>query len=352
MVTHPAASSYEIPPHFFGNLNRQVPELETTVSHRKQRPVTCPNAQTAKKSKTEHAIFGTNSFRCRCSAGAFFCPAAFLSFALPRQSSDADRMKTDTFQRALHPCRIRPRRDASLGLSSRIEAPRPADIRIAALVKTKKAVSFKPDSDAHANANFSPGLPLSAQPKRAFCAQIAPIQAARNPQRRGEPSGAAREFGQKPCRFFARSRAHAFDGAMPLHPVNALERLESAKKNSFADAFALSGNVEHVVVAINKINVRMPAFAKKRAVASRESAKCVGRSIANNIRFGFDDPSAEPDMRQVVHERFADEKTRKLDSINGKLAAAEPANASFRARNRHAIRSIIRAAFARLTIFS
>jgi len=139
---------------------------------------------------------------------------------------------------------------------------------------------------------------------------------------------------------------------MALHPPDSLERLKAAQKNSFADAFALAGNVEHVMVAINEINVGVAAFAKKRAIARRESTKCVGRGVANDIGFGFNDASAEPNLRQVVHKRFADEEASKFDGINRQLAPAEAANTNFSARERHAIRSIIRTGFARLTLIS
>jgi hypothetical protein len=119
---------------------------------------------------------------------------------------------------------------------------------------------------------------------------------------------------------------------MELHPLNTFERLQPAQKNPFADAYALTGYVEHEVVAINKINVRVSAFHKKRPVAWRHPAKRVTSRVAHEISFCLDDTSAKPHVRQIMHQRFADQKTRQFDGINRQLAAAEAANANFSAR--------------------
>jgi hypothetical protein len=235
---------------------------------------------------------------------------------------------------------------------SRIEAARAADKWVATLKKTEKSLSLMPDSDAHADANISRRPCGGAEPQRAWGAQVEPIQPAGDAQRRGESSGAARKFRQGCWGFFGRSRVPAFNGTVALHPLDAFERFESAQKNSLANAFGLAGNVEHVVIAIDKINIGVPALAKKRAIARCHSAKRVAGRVADQVSFGFDNASAKANRRQVVHQGFANKEARELDGIDRQLATPEAANANFRARERHAIRSIIRTVRARLTIFS
>src|ERR1700689_1779817 len=100
------------------------------------------------------------------------------------------------------------------------------------------------------------------------------------------------------ARSFRRSFARDLGTAMVLHPVDAFERLEGAEQDAFADACAVAGQVEHVVIAVNEVNVRMPPFAKKRAVARRHPSRRVAGGVTDDIGFCFDDASAEPYMRQ------------------------------------------------------
>ena len=290
---------------FSGKLNRQIAELRSHVSYRKQIPTSCSNRQKCHKCKTR--------FSCRI-------------------------------------CMRSP---------SRIETAGTADKRIAALVKSKKPVSLHPDPNAHADSNFPCSFRRSPQPQGTFSAQIHPIQTSSNAHRRSESPGPARKVSQRRRRFFACNFSRSFDapssrlffGAMVPHPLDAFERLQPAQKNSFADSFALPGNVEHEVVAINKINVSVSAFQEKRPVARRHSTKGVASRIAHKVRFGLNDAPAEPNMRQVVHQRLADQKTCQLDGVDRQLAAAQSANPNFSARERHAIRSIIRTLRVRLTLF-
>jgi hypothetical protein len=247
----------------------------------------------------------------------------------------------------------------SYACSLQIETARTADKWITALVKTEKPFSRNPDPDAYAYTNLSRRLHCGTKPQRTFSAQVHPVQNSGNTHRRSEPSWPARKLSQRSSRFFAcnfsrsfgAASARRFGAAMKFHPFDSFERLHSTQKNSFADPFALSGNIQHEVVSVNKINVRVSAFQKKRAIPRRLSAKRVASRVAYNVGFRFNDSSAKPHMRQVMHQRFADQKTRQFDGIDRQLAAAKAANPNFSVRDCHAIRSIIRTVRARLILF-
>ncbi len=49
--------------------------------------------------------------------------------------------------------------------------------------------------------------------------------------------------------------------------------------------------------------------------------------VSHRIGFRLDDASAQPALRQVVHERLADQKTRELNRIHGQFGAAEAPDA-------------------------
>src|ERR1700683_2552423 len=218
-------------------------------------------------------------------------------------------------------------------LTLRIETSGTADKRIAALVKTEKPVSRHSDSNAYAYANFSRGFPRGAEPQRPFGAQVHPIQTPGNAHRRSETSGPTRKLGQRHSRFFSRDFSRffcppsfrRFGGAMEFHPLDSFERLQPTQKNSFADAFALSGNIQHEVVSINKINIGVSALQKKCAIARRLSAERVTSRVTHKVRFGFNNAAAETDMRQSMHQRFPDQKARQFYGINRQLAAATEA---------------------------
>src|ERR1700678_3759738 len=138
---------------------------------------------------------------------------------------------------------------------------------------------------------------------------------------------------------------------MALHPLASFERLQAAQEASFADALALAGNIQHVVIAVDEVHVGVATVEKKGFVTRREAAKSVRGCVADDISFRFDDASAQSHMRQIVNQRLADKKTGEFDGLDGKLAAMEAADADFSA-SRHAIRSIIRGGRARLRLFS
>src|ERR1700691_4902944 len=116
---------------------------------------------------------------------------------------------------------------------------------------------------------------------------------------------------------------------MALHPLDSFERLQAAEEASFADAFALSGNIQHVVIAVDEVHVAVATVEKKGFVTRREAAKSVRGCVADDISFRFDDAAAQTHMRQIVNQRLADKKARELNGFDGKLAATKAAGADF-----------------------
>ena len=80
------------------------------------------------------------------------------------------------------------------------------------------------------------------------------------------------------------------------------------------------------MISVAEIDVGVAALEKERFVAGREAAEGVRGGIANEVGFGFDDSSAEAALRNFVDERFADEKFREFDGVDGKIAQAKTAN--------------------------
>ena len=74
------------------------------------------------------------------------------------------------------------------------------------------------------------------------------------------------------------------------------------------------------MISVTKINVGVAAIEKKRFVPRGESAEGVGRRVANEIGFRFDDSSTQAALRHFVHERFADEEFCEFDRIQGQVA--------------------------------
>jgi hypothetical protein len=129
-----------------------------------------------------------------------------------------------------------------------VQTLRPADEWTTALEETQRPISFLSDADAHAYPD-SPGRACScAEPKLAGTAEVNSIKLSRDPKCFGETSWPARKVN------------HALRVAIALHAFDAFERLDSSKQHAFSDAFALAGNVEHVMIAVHKIDVRVSAF--------------------------------------------------------------------------------------------
>jgi hypothetical protein len=135
-----------------------------------------------------------------------------------------------------------------LSCLSAVQAVRPAHERIAALVETQRAMSFLGDADAYAYTDSPRWTRGCSEPKLARTAEVNSIKLSRDPKCFGETSWPARKVN------------HALRVAMALHSFDAFERLDSSKQHAFSDAFALAGNVEHVMIAVHKIDVRVSAF--------------------------------------------------------------------------------------------
>src|SRR6202167_6640122 len=113
---------------------------------------------------------------------------------------------------------------------------------------------------------------------------------------------------------------------MALHPLDSFERLQAAQEDSFADAFALAGNIQHVVIAVDEVHVAVATVEKKGFVTRREAAKSVRGCVTDDISFRFDDAAAQTHMRQIVNQRLADKKGGEFDGLEGKLPGEEGAD--------------------------
>jgi hypothetical protein len=110
--------------------------------------------------------------------------------------------------------------------------------------------------------------------------------------------------------------------------VYAFERLDGANQYPRANSLLSTRNIQHEMISVTKINVGVAAIEEKRFVAGGEAAEGVGRGVANEIGFRFDDSSTEAALRYFVHERFADEEFCEFDRIQPQVAQAKAANAT------------------------
>jgi hypothetical protein len=110
-----------------------------------------------------------------------------------------------------------------------------------------------------------------------------------------------------------------------LHLVDALERLKGADQDPSTDALKLAAHVEHEVIAVAEIDIRVAATQKHGPSARGWSAKMMGGRILRRIRFGFDDAAGQPAGGKFAHYHFADEEAGEGNGGDGKLDAAKTA---------------------------
>ena len=201
-----------------------------------------------------------------------------------------------------------------------IEAPGAADESIAAFEKTKQLVGGAGDADAHALADGTPAVVDFAKPEFFVLAEIHAIVAAVDLQRLREAPRSAREI-QKLGGF-----------AMVLHDFDAFEGLERANQNGSGSFGRLAHDVEHEVRAIVEENVDVAGSEIHGTNARCGPAKMMTGRVARRISFGLDDAAADTSAGQIVHDNFADEETRKFDSVRGKFGSANPADRDFHLR--------------------
>jgi len=80
------------------------------------------------------------------------------------------------------------------------------------------------------------------------------------------------------------------------------------------------------MISVDEVYVGVATREKKRFVAESKPTEGVRGGIAYQVGFSFDDSSAEAAVRHFVDERFAKEKFREFDGVDGKLAQAKTAN--------------------------
>src|SRR4029077_12696732 len=100
-----------------------------------------------------------------------------------------------------------------------------------------------------------------------------------------------------------------------LHGFDAFERFDRAQQNSGADAARFARDIEHVMRAIDKVDVRVAVVEKKSAVPRSRPVESVAGRIAGEIAFCFDDAPAQAAARQVVDNRLTDQEARKLHCV-------------------------------------
>src|SRR5712672_3603510 len=104
--------------------------------------------------------------------------------------------------------------------------------------------------------------------------------------------------------------------APTLHERDALERLKGAQQNASAHAGFFARYVHHEAGSIREIHIGVAAAKKERANTGRLAAERMSRRIADRVRFGLNDASAEPPLQVVVDQRLADQVPRQLDGVS------------------------------------
>jgi hypothetical protein len=194
---------------------------------------------------------------------------------------------------------------------------RAADEGIFSLVEPKSAVGGPRDSDPRADADCAGRTRRSPEPDRACTgAEVNAIEALVYFQRLGKTPRAAGEIEQ--ARY----------ASVMLHPRNPVERLERSDQDSRADAGNFTRYVEEPARSVRESHVRGAASEKKRIICGRVAGKGVPGGVAHRIPFRLDDSPAQPALRQIVDQRFTDQKARELDRIHGQLGAAKTPEAA------------------------
>lgn len=200
------------------------------------------------------------------------------------------------------------------------EALRSADEGIAAFKEAKEFIGGAGDADAHAFADGTNSMINFTEPECFVFAEIHAVMAAIDLQGLREAPRAAREV-QELSGF-----------AVALHDFDSLERLERANQDGRGGFGRLAYDVEHEVRAIVEENVDVAGSEIHGFDARRGAAEMVAGGIAGRVGFGFDDAAADATGGKLVDDDFADEETRKLDGVRGKLGAADVSNGDFRVR--------------------
>jgi hypothetical protein len=202
------------------------------------------------------------------------------------------------------------------------EARRAADEGISALVEAQQAAGGLGDTNSHADAQsdvFRESRGLAApwrdqfgEPERSGFTEIDTVEASINLQGGSQPAGTACEV-EEASRFSAN-----------FHLLYAFDGFERANEDASADARQFGGHVEHEMIAVGEIHVRMTPVEKHGAIARSWSAKVMCGGIARRIRLGLDDASAEPSLGEFADDDLANEKPRQGHRGDGQFGASKP----------------------------
>jgi hypothetical protein len=212
--------------------------------------------------------------------------------------------------------------------SSRQQRPRTTHEVIAPFEESQGAVRLAGKADSGRNANWASRLNRASQPERAIRrTQVDTVLRFVNSHRLGQPTGPSGKV------LRARHTAIAF------HDIDPFDRIEGADQNSGTHAGSFTGDIHHPARTIRKVNIRVPAREKERAVPGRLSSKGMSRGVPDGICFGLNDPAAHAAFREVVDQGFAHQVAGELDSVDGKFAPSKPPRRP-PARNRREARRV------------
>lgn len=197
--------------------------------------------------------------------------------------------------------------------SSCQQRPRAAHKWIAPFEEPQGTVRLAGKTDSGSNANPASRLNRASQPERAIRgAQIKPVLRFVDSHRLGQPSGSAGKV---------RKARHT---AITFHDIDPFDRIECADENSGAYPGSFTGDIHHPAGTVVKVNIRVSAWQKERAVPGRPASKGMSRSVAYGICLGLDDPPAHAAFREVVDQRFTHQVPGEFDSVDGELAPSKP----------------------------
>ena len=111
----------------------------------------------------------------------------------------------------------------------------------------------------------------ASEPKRAFPAEIEPIEPTINPQCCGEPSWSSRQVAQP------------LNLTVLLHDRDAVARLERSDEDASPNPRYLARDVQHVCAAVDEVHIGLPALEKERLIPRRDPAIGVSGGVADDI---------------------------------------------------------------------
>src|ERR1051326_4678015 len=112
---------------------------------------------------------------------------------------------------------------------------------------------------------------------------------------------------------------------MVLHALDAFQRLQSPDQNASTGTLKLCAYVQHEIIAIAEIHVRMATLEKHGLISRCDPSKMVSGGIALGVSFGFHDAAGQPTRFKLPDDKFPDQKTPQQSGVNGKFRALKGA---------------------------